>query len=51
MTTTKNQTLPTLPSSPSFEEFATGVYPFLELQRFHRNYFRLLELFAEGRIR
>ncbi len=39
------------PSTPSFEEFATGVYPFLELQRFHRIYFRLLELFAEGRIR
>ncbi len=31
--------------------FALGVYPFLELQPFHRVYYRVLEAFAEGRIR
>lgn len=36
---------------PSFEEFALGVYPFLDLQPFQRTYYRLLEHFAEGRIR
>ncbi len=34
-----------------FEEFATTVYPFLELQQFHRSYYRLLEAFAEGRVK
>lgn len=33
-----------------FEDFALGVYPFLELQPFHRTYYRLLEAFAEGRV-
>ena len=37
--------------TPSFVEFATKVYPFLEVQPFHENYYRLLQLFAEGRIR
>lgn len=37
--------------SPSFEEFATKVYPFLELQQFHHVYFQLLEYFAQGKIR
>ena len=37
--------------NPSFCEFATGVYPFLELQWFHRTYYRILEAFAEGRVR
>ena len=37
--------------SPSFEQFAMKVYPFLELQEFHRVYFRLLEYFAQGKIR
>ncbi|MDE6446184.1 MAG: phage terminase large subunit [Alistipes sp.] len=37
--------------APSFEEFAMQVYPFLELQRFHHNYYRVLEAFARGRIR
>ena len=35
----------------SFTDFATKVYPFLELQTFHRTYYRLLEEFAHGRIR
>ena len=34
-----------------FTDFATKVYPFLELQTFHRTYYRLLEEFACGRIR
>ena len=34
-----------------FEEFATTVYPFLELQPFHRSYYKLLEAFAEGRVK
>lgn len=34
-----------------FESFALGVYPFLELQPFHRSYYRVLEAFAQGRIR
>ncbi len=36
---------------PSFETFAGLVYPFLELQCFHRNYYRVLEAFARGRLR
>ncbi len=31
---------------PPFEQFALGVYPFLELQPFHRAYYRVLEAFA-----
>ena len=38
-------------SAPSFEEFATTVYPFLDVQRFHATYYRLLQAFAEGRVR
>ena len=34
-----------------FEEFSTTVYPFLELQQFHQSYYRLLEAFAEGRVK
>ncbi|MBQ7296794.1 MAG: terminase, partial [Alistipes sp.] len=34
-----------------FIEFSETVYPFLELQGFHRNYYRVLEAFARGRIR
>lgn len=41
--------LPTAP--PAFERFALAVYPFLELQPFHRAYYRVLEAFAAGRIR
>lgn len=37
--------------NPHFSEFATSVYPFLDLQGFHRRYYQLLEAFAEGRIR
>ena len=36
---------------PSFADFACGVYPFLELQPFHRAYYRVLDAFAAGRIR
>lgn len=36
---------------PFFADFALGVYPFLELQPFHRAYYRVLEAFAAGRIR
>ncbi len=36
---------------PSFSDFASEVYPFLELQVFHRTYYRLLEAFARGRVR
>ena len=36
---------------PSFGAFALAVYPFLELQPFHRAYYRVLEAFAAGRIR
>lgn len=39
------------PSAPSFADFALGVYPFLELQPFHRAYYRVLEAFALGRVR
>lgn len=35
----------------NFEDFATSVYPFIELQPFHRSYYRLLQAFAEGRVR
>lgn len=35
----------------AFADFALGVYPFLELQPFHRTYYRVLEAFAAGRIR
>lgn len=38
-------------SVESFEEFAQRVYPFVEIRDFHRVYYRLLELFAMGRIR
>ena len=36
--------------TPSFAQFAMHVYPFLELQPFHENYYRLLEAFAKGEI-
>lgn len=36
---------------PTFEAFAREVYPFLELHAFHRSYYRVLEAFAQGRIR
>ncbi len=34
-----------------FEDFARAVYPFMEWPPFHRTYYRLLEAFAEGRVR
>lgn len=42
---------PAAAAPPSFADFALGVYPFLELQPFHRTYYRVLEAFAAGRIR
>ncbi|MCH5329823.1 MAG: phage terminase large subunit [Alistipes sp.] len=38
-------------STTAFIDFALKVYPFLELQPFHRTYYRLLEEFARGHIR
>lgn len=35
----------------SFTDYALAVYPFLELEWFHRTYYRVLEAFAHGRIR
>lgn len=35
----------------SFERFAEEVYPFLEITSFHRTYYRILELYAHGKIR
>lgn len=34
-----------------FISFSETLYPFLELQPFHRVYYRLLQAFAEGRVR
>ena len=39
------------PQDVDFGEFAQRVYPFVEIQNFHRIYYRLLELFARGKIR
>ncbi|MBR3775144.1 MAG: phage terminase large subunit [Alistipes sp.] len=38
-------------SQTTFTDFAREVYPFLDMQAFHCRYYRLLELFARGRIR
>ena len=46
-----SSSLHSVPAVPSFERFALGVYPFLELEAFHRAYYRVLEAFARGRIR
>ena len=35
----------------AFADFAVAVYPFLEVRPFHDVYYRLLELFAAGRLR
>ena len=37
--------------TPHFSRFAEQIYPFLDIRRFHKTYYRLLELFARGRIR
>ncbi|MBR2116033.1 MAG: phage terminase large subunit [Alistipes sp.] len=34
-----------------FENFATTVYPFLELEQFHKSYYKLLDSFAQGRVK
>ena len=38
-------------NNPTFSTFACEVYPFLDMQAFHHRYYRLLELFAQGRVR
>lgn len=38
-------------AKPSFIDFSGEVYPFLEFIPFHRTYYKVLEAFAEGRIR
>ena len=38
-------------NNPTFSSFACEVYPFLDMQAFHCRYYRLLELFAQGRVR
>ena len=38
-------------ATPSFEEFALEVYPFLDMTPFHRTYYAVLQVYAEGRIR
>ena len=38
-------------AKPSFIDFSGEVYPFLEFTPFHRTYYKVLEDFAEGRIR
>ena len=35
----------------NFEQFALSVYPFLELEQFHKSYYRLLDEFAKGRVK
>ncbi len=35
----------------AFEDYAAAVYPFLTLTDFHRTYYRVLQMFAEGHIR
>lgn len=37
--------------TPHFGKFAEAIYPFLEIREFHKTYYRLLELFARGKIR
>lgn len=37
--------------TPHFSRFAEQIYPFLDIRRFHKTYYRLLELFARGKIR
>ena len=34
-----------------FKDFATQIYPFLEIQPFHSVYYRVLDAFAKGEIR
>lgn len=34
-----------------FSDFSKNVYPFLELETFHSTYYKVLEMFARGRIR
>lgn len=38
-------------TATSFIDFSSEVYPFLEFTPFHATYYRVLEAFAEGRIR
>ena len=38
-------------TTPAFAEFATRVYPFLDMTPFHRTYYAILEAYATGRIK
>ncbi len=38
-------------NSVNFSDFSKNVYPFLELESFHSTYYKVLEMFARGRIR
>lgn len=48
MTTTST---PKRHRTPHFTRFAEQLYPFLDIREFHKTYYRLLELFARGKIR
>ena len=37
-------------NSVKFSDFSKNVYPFLELESFHSTYYKVLEMFARGRI-
>lgn len=37
--------------TPRFIRFAEQIYPFLDIRNFHKTYYRLLEMFARGKIR
>lgn len=37
--------------NPRFARFAQTLYPFIEIQEFHKVYYRLLEMFARGKIK
>lgn len=43
--------MPDNTKTPSLRQFAAGVFPLLEMRPFHQNYYRLLEAFAEGKVR
>ncbi len=38
-------------TAPVFGDFAREVFPFLDVRPFHENYYRLIQAFADGRVR
>lgn len=46
-----DNTLNSPSAAPDFLNFARTVAPFVSLDRFHSDYYRLLELFAKGKVR